>query len=340
MIPEQKKLGELLVEAQLITPAQLQEALRYQRISGGRMGSNLVSLGLISEDTLMDFLSRQTGVPRVDLRTLEVPPQVLERIPRRLADQMNILPVAFKEPKSLVLAMADPSDLNAMDSARFAAGLNIEPMVATHSALKLAIVEQYRKLDILSGRTVDIGATVTIDDALPVPLDLAPKPLDIQSGRAFQPYQPPAPVIPPPMGLPPVKAFPRDPFFDNGVGLPDEPLSFLSQDPGLSRGQGFQPAPNPFVTPVNPFPAPPAQPFAPSPSEQAATAANSIPGIVHDRGSNMPRSRTLESYKTRTLVFGLIRLLQRRGVVSEEELTRLIQNLLETREIRDDGSEF
>lgn len=317
MNAEMKKLGELLVEAQLLTPAQLQEALRYQRISGGRMGSNLVSLGLISEDTLMDFLSRQTGVPRVDLRHLEVPPQVLDRIPRRLADQMNILPVAFKEPKSLVLAMADPSDLNALDSARFASGLNIEPVVATYSALKLALVEQYRKLDILSGRTVDIGPTVTIDDALPVPLDLAPKPLEIQTSRAFQPYQPPAP--------PPPRSFPRDPFFDQGPVLPDESLSFLGSEPSPLR-------PNPFLGAP---PAPPAQ----SPGDMAAAAATSIPGIVHDRGSNMPRVRTLESYKTRTLVIGLIRLLQRRSVVSEEELTRLIQNLLETREIRDEGNE-
>ncbi len=158
MHSETKKLGEMLVDAGLITPAQQQEALRYQKAAGGRMGSNLVAMGMISDDSLMDFLAQQTGVPRLDVKHLDVLPSVLERIPRRLAEQMTILPVAFKEPKSLVLAMADPSDLNAVDSARFASGLNIEPMVASHSALRLAIADQYRKLE--SG---PLGVTVEVN---------------------------------------------------------------------------------------------------------------------------------------------------------------------------------
>ena len=142
-----KKLGEMLVASGLITAGQLQEALRHQRITGGRMGSNLVAMGFISDDLLMDFLAQQTGVPRLDVRHLNLPHAVLERIPRRLAEQLVILPVAFKEPKSLVLAMADPSDLNAIDSARFASGMTIEPVVASHSALKLAIAEQYHRME-------------------------------------------------------------------------------------------------------------------------------------------------------------------------------------------------
>jgi len=148
MTSENKKLGEMLLDAGLIDEAKLAEALRHQRIAGGRMGSNLVALGFVSEEVLMEFLAHQTGVPRLDVRNLDVPVEVLRRIPRRLADQMNILPVNIQEPKSLLLAMADPSDLNAIDSARFASGLNIEPMVVSYSSLKLAIAEQYRKLEI------------------------------------------------------------------------------------------------------------------------------------------------------------------------------------------------
>lgn len=310
MHPEQKKLGELLVEAGLISPAQLAEALRYQRISGGRMGSNLVTLGFLSEDTLMDFLSHQTGVPRIDLRSVDIPPAVLERIPRRLAEQMNILPISFKEPKSLVLAMADPSDLNAIDSARFSSGLNVEPVVASHSALRHAIVEQYRKLDILSGRTVDIGMASLLDDGLPVALDLAPKPIDPRGMGATPPVLPPSPGRP----------VPRDPFFDGppvAFGGPLNPTGFMEED-----------IPS-FMLPQEPVP--PQPPPPPKPAPPPAASLDFIP----DRGSMAVRAKRLESYQTRTIVLGLVRLLQRRGVLAEDELTRLIQNLIDTREIRE-----
>ena len=71
MQPETKKLGTLLIEAGLISAAQLQETLRHQRISGERLGSTLVAEGLINEDSLMDFLAKQTGVPRLDVKSLD-----------------------------------------------------------------------------------------------------------------------------------------------------------------------------------------------------------------------------------------------------------------------------
>ena len=106
MSGQPKRLGELLVEAGLVNASQLQEALRYQRMMGGRMGGAMVALGYITEEVLMDFLAHKTGVPRVDVSHVEVDLEVLKRIPRRLAEQLTVLPIAFKEPKSLVLAMA------------------------------------------------------------------------------------------------------------------------------------------------------------------------------------------------------------------------------------------
>lgn len=296
MHPEPKKLGELLVEAQLLTAVQLQEALRYQRITGGRMGSNLVSLGFISEDVLMDFLSRQTGVPRMDLRGVEVPPQALDRIPKRLAEQMNILPVAVKEPKSLVLAMADPSDLNAIDSARFASGLNIEPVVATHSALKLAIAEQYAKLDLLTTKPQETGGMAVqkpFGDALPVSTDIAPMALDrnplTQTGSMH------------------VRDYPKDPFFDGAAVRPGEPpAAFFGAEPS---------DPFDFISKVLPPEA---------------------PAIIHDRTSATQRVPRLDHFQTRTLILGLVRLLQRRGILNEDELARMIQNLIDSRELRDE----
>jgi hypothetical protein len=283
-----KRLGELLVEGGLITPAQLQSAITHQKIARGRLGSNLVALGYISEEVLMDFLSVQTGVPQLDVRNITVPPQILKLVPQRLADQFTVLPITTKEPKSLVLAMSDPSDLNAIDSARFASGLNIEPVVASHSALRKVISDLYRQFDSPPGAlTVELGNDPGQEDALPVSFSLAPLPVPT-----------PNPVPPGP------SAFPPDPFFDR-PGTATQPVNI---DPfGL-----FDPAPSPR---------PPAAP------------AN--PELVHSRASAQT-TRRLESYQTRTLVLGLIRLFQRRGIIGEDELPRLLANLLEAGELKDD----
>nr|WP_320133509.1 hypothetical protein [uncultured Holophaga sp.] len=302
MRQETKKLGEMLVEAGLITPTQLQEALRHQRFVGGRMGSNLVSLGLISEDVLMDFLAQKTGFPRVELRALDVSPSVLERIPKRLAEQMVLLPVTFKEPKSLVLAMADPSDLNAIDSARFASGLSIEPMVASHSTLKTAIAEQYRKLENRQAQPQEIPVGIhpigLHDEGLPVPLDFAPKPLD---GRL-----PASPI-----SLAPARGhdYPADPFFSDSREMP---------------------LPPPFaVFDSEPVEAPPLFDPPTSPGELA---------VIPSRESERRVARPLSSYGTRALVLGLIQLFQKRGIIGQDELENFIARQIDLRLLKDDDA--
>ncbi|WP_306591594.1 hypothetical protein [Geothrix sp. 21YS21S-4] len=284
-----KRLGELLVEAGLISPAQLQSAITHQKIARGRLGSNLVALGYISEEVLMDFLSRQAGVPQMDVRNLDVPPQVLKLVPHRLADQFTVLPVAVKEPKALVLAMSDPSDLNAIDSARFASGLHIQPVVASHSALRKAIGELYRRVDGPStggALTVEVNSHPPVDDALPVTFSL--QPLPVPSAPAESGFSP-------------------DPFF-SGDRMPTQPVNI---DP-FGLFEGASPAPPP----------PPAIPAVP-------------PELIHSRTlrDTVPR---LETYHTRTLVMGLIKLFQRRGVIGQDELQRLLSNLIESGELRDD----
>ena len=288
-----KRLGELLVEGGLITPAQLQSAITHQKIARGRLGSNLVALGYISEEVLMDFLSHQTGVPQMDVRNIEVPPQVLKLVPHRLADQFTVLPITTQEPKSLVLAMSDPSDLNAVDSARFASGLHIQPVVASHSALRKAISDLYRRLEAPGvALTVELGKDQGQDDALPVTFSLSP--LAVPT---------PVPPSPPP---PTSSAFPRDPFFDS----PAAPTQPVNIDPfGL-----FDP-----TAPARPAP--------------AAPPVN--PDLVHSRTTGQS-VRRLETYQTRSLVLGLIRLFQRRGVIGDDELQRLLANLVEAGEIKDD----
>lgn len=292
MQPETKKIGEMLVEAGLITNVQLQEALRHQRISGGRMGSNLVAMGFISEDLLMDFLAQKTGVPRYDLKNVDIPVSVLQRIPKRLADQLNVLPVSLKEPKSLILAMTDPSDLNAVDSARFASGLNIEPVVASYSSLKHAIAEQYRKLGQSASKAVEIGQSASADEALPVAFDLQLSPLEVKSAHP--------PVV--------SKDYGRDPFFDTLPQEPSEPFAFFG---------GAEP-PDPALDVAS-----------------MADPASPTPMVIHARSSMGAPVRRLDSFQTRTLVLGLIKLLQRRGVVGDDELQRYIGNLIDSGELKD-----
>jgi len=294
MPSEIKKLGEMLVEAGLINPAQLHEALRHQRIAGGRMGSNLVALGFVSEDVLMDFLAHQTGVPRLDLRNLEIPVEVLKRIPRRLADQLNILPIGIKEPKSLVLAMADPSDLNAIDGARFASGLTIEPVVVSYSSLKHAIPEYYRKLDAPSSGPIEVGTTAP-DESLPMPFAI-PLHSDPRSTH------------------PPVAAkYARDPFFDENPVAGEAPA-----------------APNPFAF----FASDPAETLD-SPLPPARMVSDS-PMVIHSRSAGGQQVRRLETFQTRTLVFGVYKMVPRGGILGDAELQRFIPNLLEAGEIKDE----
>lgn len=312
-----KRLGEMLVDAGIISPAQLQDALRHQRFAGGRMGTNLVALGFVSEEVLMDFLAHQTGVPRADLRAVNVDPVALKRVPRRLAEQLTILPLTFKEPKTLVLAMADPSDLNAIDSARFASGLTIEPVVASHSALRTAIAEQYRKLEASAPAaiTVEVGPSLNLDEGLPVNFEIPPM----------------TAVEAPPTASQGGKAYPRDPFFDE-MGIPIAAPAPAAALPAAADPFGFFDAP----------PMAPPAPAAPLPQiihqqTPSSTSPGGPSGIIPSRNARETRARGLETFSTRSLVLGLIRLLQKRGVLGEDELQRFLVNLIESGQIREDS---
>jgi type IV pilus assembly protein PilB len=136
------KLGELLVSSGTINQNQLQDALNLQKKEGGRLGSNLVKLGLVSEDKLTDFLSKHFGVPSVNLDRIEVDETVIKIIPADVARKYTILPIS-KAGAKLTIAMLDPTNVFAMDDIKFMTGYNVEPVVAAESALRLAIERYY-----------------------------------------------------------------------------------------------------------------------------------------------------------------------------------------------------
>jgi len=136
------KLGEILVRENLITSEQLREALDYQRQSGGRLGSNIVKLGFISDDVITAVLSRQYGVPSVNLELFQIEKEVINLIPQEVAQKYSVLPIS-KVGATLTLAMADPTNVFAMDDIKFMTGLSVEPVVASEASVDNSIAKYY-----------------------------------------------------------------------------------------------------------------------------------------------------------------------------------------------------
>jgi len=138
-----EKLGELLVRENLITPAQLQKALEEQKRSGGRLGANLCKLGFIKEEQLTEFLSKQYGIPAVNLKEFEIDPDVVKLIPEEVARKHMAIPIS-RSGSTLIVAMADPSNIFAQDDIKFLTGYNVEVVVAPENSIKEAIDQYYQ----------------------------------------------------------------------------------------------------------------------------------------------------------------------------------------------------
>ncbi len=136
------KLGEILVRENLLTPQQLREALDYQREHGGRLGFNLVKLGLVSDEMVTAVLSRQYGVPSVNLDLFDVDASVIRLIPHEVAEKYSVLPLS-RVGATLTLAMVDPTNVFAMDDIKFMTGLNIEPVIVSEAGVQEAIDTYY-----------------------------------------------------------------------------------------------------------------------------------------------------------------------------------------------------
>ncbi len=136
------KLGQLLIAANLVTEAQLKEALNLQKKEGGRLGSKLIKLGYLTEDKLVSFLSKQYGVPSINLADYEIDPSVIKLIPAEMAKKYLIIPVA-RVGATLTVAMADPSNIFAIDDIKFMTGYNVDVVVASESSILEAISKYY-----------------------------------------------------------------------------------------------------------------------------------------------------------------------------------------------------
>ena len=143
-----KRIGDLLLNAGVITEEQLNQALAEQKNNPGRLGSTLVRLGFVSNEELMNFLSVQLGTPAVDLNDIEINPEVLKLIPADLASKHLILPIN-RIGSTLIVATCDPTDLSAIDDIKFITGYNIEITIASELSLKSALDNFYQSTTML-----------------------------------------------------------------------------------------------------------------------------------------------------------------------------------------------
>src|SRR5712664_421751 len=125
--PQTRRLGDLLVAERLITEAQLKLALVEQKGKAEKLGSILARLGFISEEQLIGFLSRQYGIPSITLSNLDIDPETIGLVPASIAKKYEVVPVK-RIGTTLTLAVADPTNVFALDDIAFMSNLQILPV--------------------------------------------------------------------------------------------------------------------------------------------------------------------------------------------------------------------
>src|SRR5438874_3232640 len=166
--PVNRRLGDLLVADGLLGQEQLQKPLVEQKGSTEKLGSILIRLGFINEEQLIGFLSRQYGVPSITLSQLEIDLEVLKLVPAAIAKKYEVLPVR-RMGNSLALAMADPTNVFALDDISFMTNLQVLPLVASQTSIKKAIDRNYESKteaisSVLSDMQTDLANVEVVDE--------------------------------------------------------------------------------------------------------------------------------------------------------------------------------
>jgi type IV pilus assembly protein PilB len=136
------RLGELLVREKLISLQQLRQAQEEQKKSGHNLGYALAKLGYVNDEEITNFLSNQYRLPAVNLDEYEIDSDVIKIVSREVCQKHGIVPVS-RSGSSLIVAMSDPTNLNAIDDIKFLSGYNVEPVVSSEAAIEAAIERYY-----------------------------------------------------------------------------------------------------------------------------------------------------------------------------------------------------
>jgi type IV pilus assembly protein PilB len=139
-----QRLGELLVREKLISLQQLRQAQSDQKKSGQNLGFTLAKLGYVSDGEITNFLSSQYRLPAINLDEYEIDNDVLKLVSQEVCMRHKVLPVS-RSGSSLIVAMADPTNLHAIDDIKFLTSYNVEPVVASEMAIAAAIDRYYNQ---------------------------------------------------------------------------------------------------------------------------------------------------------------------------------------------------
>jgi type IV pilus assembly protein PilB len=173
--PVTRRLGDLLVAEGLITDEQLVKALAEQKGTTEKLGSILLKLNFIQEEQLIGFLSRQYGIPSITLSQLDIDADVLKLVPDTIAKKYEVLPIK-RQGTQLTLAMADPTNVFALDDIAFMTNLQVTPVVASQAAIRKAIDRNYAQneevTDALTALSNEIGNIEVVEDDTPSKVDV------------------------------------------------------------------------------------------------------------------------------------------------------------------------
>jgi hypothetical protein len=184
-----KRIGELLLEQRAISVAQLEAGLTAHRKSGQRLGATLIAQGAITEATLAGALSQALGLPQVDLAAITPEWAAVHLLRARFCEQHELFPIALESAggrRQLVVAMADPLNVTAVEEIEFTTGLKVSTRVAALSSVRSAILRYYHK--------VPVAVANGQGAAAPAPAPRNP----VAARPAAPPARPVAPVAPPP----------------------------------------------------------------------------------------------------------------------------------------------
>ncbi|MFT3692945.1 MAG: type IV-A pilus assembly ATPase PilB [Kofleriaceae bacterium] len=138
------RIGELLVREKMLSLQQLQQAQDEAKRTGKRLGATLARLGYVNDQALTQFVAKQYSLPSINLGEIEIDTAVLKLVPREICEKHQVIPVRRNGP-TLIVAMADPSNIYAIDELKFLTQYNIEPVVASEAGVESALSRYYDK---------------------------------------------------------------------------------------------------------------------------------------------------------------------------------------------------
>ncbi len=169
MFNRKKRLGDILISANKITPQQLSEALAKQKVIGKKIGEVLVETGVITEADIIEAIETQTGIKRVDLTEITVNKQAIQALSQNLCEKHTLVPINIST-TSITVVMADPLNIFAIDDVAIATGLQDETFIATKKEITKFIKIIYTREEVskaaeqLTKESAAKGATFNLED--------------------------------------------------------------------------------------------------------------------------------------------------------------------------------